>query len=81
MTKLPPYIIDGIEIERVEPRGPYSLIVTFTHGVKKEIANGHDPQAVRAAESRVARNPAVIDRIELRDLDSVLETIWSRTWE
>jgi hypothetical protein len=75
-----PYIIDGITIERVAPKGPYSLVIVWKHGVESVQANGHNPQLVRAAESQITRNSRVISRIELRDLTGPLETIWAADW-
>ena len=67
----------------MKQRGPYSLLVAFQFdpSIWREIANGHCPQEVRAAHDRVARNPAVIHRIELHDLTGPLETIWAADWE
>lgn len=62
-------------------RDPYSLVCTFTSGVEIVCASGHDPVTVREAESRIARNPAAIARIELRDLTGPLETLWANTWD
>ena len=61
--------------------GHYSLRVTFTHGAREIIARGDNPVVVRAEHSRVARNPRVIETIELCDGTETLETIWRNTWE
>lgn len=74
------YRICGYDIPLVDPSGPYRLVVVFTHGRELVQAQGYNPAAVRAAERGVARNPRVIERIELRDDEGPLETLWSRTW-
>ena len=74
-------MICGFEVEVVDPKPvPYKLVALFTFGKRLVIAAGHNPTVVREAESRVARNPKVIDRIVLEDLTGPLETIWSREW-
>jgi len=75
--------IMGFDIKEVQPipAGPYRLVVRFTFGKETVQASGHNPCEVRAAERTVARNPKVIDRIELRDSCGCLETIWSRHWD
>lgn len=76
------YTICGFPIEVVDARPtPYRLVAVFTHGRELIVASGHSPSIVRAAEDRIARNPLVIARIELRDGSGVLETIWANTWE
>ena len=62
-------------------RYPYTLVAVFTHGHEVPVKSGHCPVEVREAERRVARNPQAIKRIELRDLDGCLETIWANDWE
>jgi hypothetical protein len=55
-------------------------MVKYVHGHWQEIENCHNPQHARDAHNRVARNPKVIDRIELHDHEGSIETIWSRSW-
>lgn len=73
------YRICGYEIPVINP-GPYNLVVIFTNGREKVIHNSHNPQEAWAAHERVTRNIAVIQRIELRDHEGCLETIWDKDW-
>lgn len=61
-------------------RLPYSLIVFWQDGRREIVAEGHDPPAVSRQERTIARNAAVIRRIELHDLTGCLETLWAADW-
>jgi hypothetical protein len=60
---------------------PYSLVAIHRDGRETVVMRGHNPTEVGEANTRVARNPKEIARIELRDLSGVLNTYWAYTWE
>lgn len=64
----------------VERAGSYKLVARFLWGHELIIDQGHNPQEVRRAETRISRNPRVIESIELRDGSGTLETLWRHTW-
>ena len=64
----------------MELTGPYQLVCRFQNGLERVIEAGHNPSVVRNAHNRISRNPAMVARIELRDLTGPLETIWSASW-
>jgi hypothetical protein len=62
---------------------PYQLV--FLHAQTKEwvlVKESDSPTICREAESRIARNPKVVQRIELRDAfgTECLETLWDSSW-
>ena len=59
---------------------PYKLVIHWRHGLDQVYATGYSPGAVRAFETKIARDGRVIDKITLQD-SSILETIWNRSWE
>lgn len=62
-------------------KDPYSLQVLWQDGRRTTQLTGHDPMAIRRAENQIARDPRVIARIELWDLDGRLDTLWDYSWE
>lgn len=77
MRVLRAYVIDGFEIELIDPRpATYQLVATMMNGREVVIGESDNPAEARTYESRVARNPAVVKRIELRDKESSIDAIW-----
>ncbi len=58
----------------------YSLVAIKTFGEEHIQRQGHNPSEVRAAHLNISRNPKVIRRIELRDHEGPIETVWDKTW-
>lgn len=81
VTQPDAHMVCGFPIEKVEPAGPYKLIVTFHWGRQLIVKSGHNPTEVEAAENRVSRNAKVIESIVLHDGSGPLETIWRHTWK
>lgn len=62
------------------PRPPYSLVIMWQDGRETVQSEGHSPSLVLEAESHIARNLKAIKRIEFRDLDGCLQTLWDAKW-
>jgi hypothetical protein len=58
---------------------PYTIVVWWRDGRRTIAAASHNPMSL-AAVPMVARDPRVIQRIELHDLDGCLEAIWDASW-
>lgn len=81
MRVLRTYMIDGFEIELIDHRSrAFQLVATMMNGREVVIGESEDPVEAYSYESRVARNPAVVKRIELRDRESSIDAIWDASW-
>jgi hypothetical protein len=67
---------------------PYTIVVWWRDGRRTIAAASHNPMSLAASHNpmslaavpMVARDPRVIQRIELHDLDGCLEAIWDADW-
>lgn len=59
----------------------YKLIAIFQQGHEAEVASSYNPSEVIEAESKIAHDPKIIRRIEVRDLTGVIRTLWDASWE
>ena len=59
----------------------YQTVVWFTQGHSEVVYSGFDADASFAALDRVCLTNGKISRVEIRDREGVLRTLWAKDWE
>lgn len=75
---MPSYVIDGFEIECVEPT-PWALRLTWQNGATLRWPAASRAEAV-AQQAKISLRPDLMARIEIETPDGALQALWDVRW-